>query len=236
MKPYYEHGGVTIYHGDWRSVVDDLPTFDMVLTDPPYQFEPSGGGIFGASAKDGYVRKNLAHLDALDCCEFDVREFCARIQADTVVACANKALIRDYLNAADELGRLIDLHVMAKTNPIPAKSSSFLPELEYIVVMRRPGAFFNAGAPFETYRKVFHTYNDGDKFHPAEKPVGLMAKYITVCLPEGGTVLDPFMGSGTTLRAAKNLGRKAIGIEIEERYCEIAAKRLSQEVLFGGAA
>jgi site-specific DNA-methyltransferase (adenine-specific) len=67
--------------------------------------------------------------------------------------------------------------------------------------------------------------------HPCPKPYGWMAWAICLASEDGETVLDPFMGSGTTLRAAKDLGRKAIGIEIEERYCEIAAKRMRQEVL-----
>ena len=72
------------------------------------------------------------------------------------------------------------------------------------------------------------------KSHPTQKPLPLMQWCVAFT---SGTVLDPFMGSGTTLRAAKDLGRKAIGVEIEERYCEIAAQRLSQQVLdFGEAA
>ena len=66
--------------------------------------------------------------------------------------------------------------------------------------------------------------------HPSEKPIALM-RWCIELYPDAQTILDPFMGSGTTLRAAKDLGRKAIGIEIEEKYCEIAANRLRQEVL-----
>ena len=87
-------------------------------------------------------------------------------------------------------------------------------------------AWTNLGGPAKMFRYSVVSYF---KEHPTEKPLPLL-KWCLSFAPNAKTVLDPFMGSGTTLVAAKNLGRKAIGIEIEERYCEIAAKRLSQEV------
>lgn len=237
MKPYYQHAGITIYHGDCREVLPQLPKVDLVLTDPPYQFESSGGGFSGDwnsrtwGNPDHSKREYIQELAALNCCAFVPSEILPLLPCSYVVAFCNKELIDAYIGHARASGLLFDVHFMAKNNPIPAKQNHFLHDVEYIVVMRPKGSFFNASGPFDDYRKVFVTYNDGDKAHPAQKPVGIAEKYIRVCLPEGGIVLDPYMGSGTTLRAAKDLGRQAIGIEIEERYCEIAAKRLSQEVL-----
>jgi hypothetical protein len=87
-----------------------------------------------------------------------------------------------------------------------------------------------------TVNRDYHVGNVAGVFgenngHPCPRPIDTMRHICAIASPVGGTILDPFMGSGTTLRAAKDLGRKAIGIEIEERYCEIAAKRMSQEVL-----
>jgi DNA modification methylase len=78
---------------------------------------------------------------------------------------------------------------------------------------------------------AFKASERGERYHPTQKPVALMAWCLSLLPQTDAAILDPYMGSGPTLIAAKETGRRAIGIEIEERYCEIAAKRLSQEVL-----
>lgn len=98
------------------------------------------------------------------------------------------------------------------------------------------GDFGGASRFFYTAKASGSERNDGydvKNVHPTVKPLELMRYlFLLTATPTGGTVLDPFMGSGTTLRAAKDMGRRAIGIEIEEKYCEIAVRRLAQEVLF----
>ena len=109
----------------------------------------------------------------------------------------------------------------------------FSASAEYVIYGTNGPVIEGAGSP----QNVFSCKVDGDRDHIAQKPNPVMQWVMQVVSP-GALVLDPFMGSGTTLRAAKDYGCKSIGIEVDERYCEIAAKRLSQEVLdlTGGAA
>jgi site-specific DNA-methyltransferase (adenine-specific) len=111
---------------------------------------------------------------------------------------------------------------------------------ETVLVAEQPGA---ACRWYDTTDRIENIIRNIPKIipqkddHPTPKPVSLPAHFIALHSRENDLILDPFMGAGTTLRAAKDLGRKAIGIEIEEKYCEIAAKRLSQEVFdFGQGA
>jgi hypothetical protein len=148
--------------------------------------------------------------------------------ADMLVAFCSRDLIADYAALSRETERKFDLHVWHKTNAIPFTANTWKSDLEYIALLwtRKPGW---KQCHQSMHSKVWSSSLCMDRQHPACKPVELLAKYIMVL--DVQTILDPFAGSGTTGRAAKDLGRKAVLIEREERYCEIAAKRMAQEVL-----
>lgn len=213
MKAYYQDDYCTIYHGDCREILPTLPKVDLLLTDPPY-------GIGYNAQKSNLPNSNVFQDIAGDDQEPDLTHiFELDVDVDLVVFGAN-----NFTRQLPHRGRWIcwDKRVDPKADAM--LGSPF--EL----------AWRNKKSGFDKIIRLMHggvvnqDHRQIGRVHPTQKPVGLMATIIK-WYPEAETILDPFMGSGTTLRAAKDLGRKAIGIEIEEKYCEIAAKRLSQEVL-----
>ena len=218
MKPYYEKGGITIFHGDCREILPHVQA-DLVLTDPPY----------------GEVNREDQGLRSLDRGTADL----VTVSPDALVGLIQGICLSAYIWCGFEqiseyraslvgFGWTTRLGVWEKSNPSPMNGEHlWLSSVEACVFGRRQGAFFGERCASPVWRGATQSRRD----HPTAKPQWLMRRLVDASCPHGGTVLDPFMGSGTTLRAAKDLGRKAIGIEIEERYCEIAAKRLSQEVL-----
>lgn len=227
MKPYYEHAGISIYHGDCREILLHV-TADVVVTDPPY-------GV-------GLTKKTS---DFRDSPHFDNGE---RDRA-TVVYDDDPQRIREMLSEA------IPLAISRADRACIFPGSAMLwayPEPDALGAVFCPsGAGRNSWGFTVSYPILFYGKDpyleDGkgsrpngfrteqpnrEHFdHPCPKPIEWMRWAITRSSRPNETILDPFLGSGTTLRAAKDLGRRAIGIEIEERYCEIAAKRLGQEVL-----
>jgi site-specific DNA-methyltransferase (adenine-specific) len=207
VKPYYADDAVTIYHGDCR---EWMPEADVLVTDPPY-------GI-SIVAKDGRVGggkagRRMTYLPvAGDDEPFDPAALMA-LNLPSIIWGGN--------HFADCLPASPSWLVWDKRDGI---ASDNFADCEI--------AWSNIGGPARIYRHVWRGYHRQDRteerLHPTQKPVALMRWCIAMTQ---GTILDPFMGSGSTLVAAKSLGRKAIGIEIEERYCEIAARRCSQEVL-----
>jgi DNA modification methylase len=208
LTPYYQDDAVTIYHADCRDVLPDVDV-GLLLADPPY-------GI----AYDPRSAKYGAHSDH-DPVVGDDRPF------DPVQLIRYpRAILWGANHYATRLpeSRFWLVWDKATRNGMSLRISEI--EMAWSRgVVGRPLAFRHmwSGAYRDSERDQF--------LHPTQKPVALMEWCIGLDKDGTGPVVDPYMGSGPTLRAAKNLGRRAIGIEIEEKYCEIAAQRMQQEVL-----
>ena len=248
MKPYYQDASVKIYHADCREVLAAMKpgSVDLVLTDPPY----SSGGAFRADRNKSTSQKyQHTHETHRSYAEFsgdnrDQRSFekwCAWWMADAlstvrsggVIGCfidwRNVCCVVDAVQIAGWVYRgLVPWHKGTDQRP---RKGWFRHNVEFIVFGSRGPLETGASAPGICQDGVIYCRMSGlEKEHQTQKPLALITEVLSV-RPDWALVLDPFMGSGTTLRAAKDLGRKAVGIEIEERYCEIAAKRLEQSTL-----
>lgn len=206
MKPYYEHAGITIYHGDCLEILPQLEDLSaaMMFTDPPYLREFLH--LYGVAATEA---KRIIAPGGF--CEF----YTGSEHLPTVIASLSESLQWFWLFNCRNLGGC--------------------PQIwhKHLNVLSKPVLLYTNGKPDPARLTWTWTdYGDGmDKAnHAWGQGSGFALREIKARTIEGETILDPFIGGGTTLYAAKQLGRKAIGIEIEEKYCEIAAKRLSQEV------
>ncbi len=220
MKPYYDHAGITIYHGDCREILPTLPKVDLVLTDPPYGFNYDPN----RKRKQTSVQKGLLLRDR------NWIQIRGESQPFDPSAYLNYPQV--ILWGANHYSNLLPSSagwlIWDKRNGVASDNQS---DCEM--------AWTNFLGSVRLHRQLWRGIAregeeniaiSGEKLHPHQKPIELI-RWCLGFAPNAQTILDPFMGSGTTLRAAKDLGRKAIGIEIEERYCEIAANRMAQEVL-----
>jgi site-specific DNA-methyltransferase (adenine-specific) len=217
IKPYYEDSAVQIFHGDCREIVPTLGRFDLLLTDPPYGIALNtdnsrfSGGTAGNISKRGNGPGVGAGVPVLG----DDEPF----DPSWLPALADRSIIWGWHCFPDKLPRGTCL-VWIKRND--EAFGSFLSDAET--------AWYSKGHGVYCFKDLSNNSIARQRVHPTQKPLALMQWCISLA-GDVRTILDPFMGSGTTLRAAKDLGRKAVGIEREERYCAIAAKRMQQEVL-----
>lgn len=221
MMPYYDEDGITIYHGDCREVLPSVQG-DAVVTDPPYKLSQEYSASVDAD--------NLLAVASIG--------WIAPLLRDCIPAGAMAAVFYDTrilplaLEAFGKTGwRYLRSLTLYRRWGSASKMHGWMSTSDFVLLFQNPGA-----------KEQYHGTTHHDVFikagpenvswgHPAQKPYDFVAQIVENITPHAGAVIDPWMGCGTTLFAAKKLGRRAIGIEIEERYCEMAAKRLAQGVL-----
>lgn len=224
MKPYYEDGLVTLHHADCRDLLPELPGARLVVTDPPYAFGLASTAQEGKAGGWGDLMNN-AHFYAMLLREF--RRIVANQQGAAWVFNSWRSLPTLARSSFEAEWPIESLLVWDKEWIGPGGPRGLRPSYELAALFASDGfGLTNRGLP-DIWRSKWSGLKPTG--HPAEKPTALLQRLIAES--GGGTVIDPFAGSGSTLVAAKNLGHRAIGIEVEERWCEVAAKRLSQETL-----
>jgi len=226
VKPYYQDDLVTIYHGDCR---EWMPEADVVVTDPPYgmgHYETDRDVLTGAmlaswpnAAVFGYPELLVRWCIAA-----------ARVPSEWVVWWPTNRNVSRGPNLPKESEHVAIFGEIHNARAILRPRSSNATGRRIALSRGDDPDWARSGDVWRDPTPSGH-FNSSDRLHPNEKPVSLMRKLVMLLASPEGTLLDPFMGSGTTLLAAKSLNCPAIGIEIEERYCEIAATRCSQEVL-----
>jgi DNA modification methylase len=211
---YYEEPGIVLLHGDCWNILNNftMDHFDLLLTDPPY-------GILGGSKSIGGSK--LVEVNEYDL-SWDVK--LNHLQIDRLIDLAKKHIIWGYNYYTDKLPNTNNLLIWDKKLKNGWDDNFSDGEI----------AWSSIKTPLRIYRHLWMgcLQNKKEKRqHPTQKPKELM-EWCLNFLPDANLILDPFLGSGTTAVAAKQLGRKCIGIEIESKYLDIAIERLRQEQLF----
>jgi site-specific DNA-methyltransferase (adenine-specific) len=220
-KPYYEHAGITIYHADCRDILPHLPKVDLVLTDPPYSDQVHKG----ARTRNSNNPKALVDFDSISL--DDIRAVIEKLPLDGWFV-ATMAREHTFSCETDPPTgfEFMQFGVWVKPNSAPQFTGDKpATGWESVCIMRNNKRPWDGGG-----KRAVWQFNTEQSGHPTSKPVKLFTSFIQQF--GGDTILDPFMGSGTTLVAAKLQGKRAIGIEREEKYCEIAVQRLGQDSLF----
>ncbi len=242
MTPYYQDDHVTLYHGDCLDVLETLDAASAFVMDPPYASgsrteasKPSSGAMLRA----GRFAGRPIELDQMTTTGFTWLMRHVGMEARRLLPEGGSVLsFIDWRQWPNLVGAFETCNLRVQGMVVWDKGSmglgnGFRAQHELV-------CHASKGVPTIVDKgmgNVFRHARVEPIDHPSPKPVALLSKLIQVVSAPGDVVVDPFAGSGSTLRAAKDLGRKAIGVELDERYCEIAAKRMGQQVFdFGGVA
>lgn len=224
-EPYFTDGTVTLYLGDCREITE-WTTADVLVTDPPYGRAWRAGGGMTNSQGGGHGK---AHVGIAGDEDTQARDDALTLWGDRPAAVFGDPLMPRPAGTVQAL---------AYAKPIDAGISGarggFRRDFEEIYLVGRwPVGVGGRSSVLHTQALVAGPRGLGVRYgHPHAKPLDVLTALISACPP--GIVADPFAGSGSVLIAARNLGRRAIGVEIDEAYCEVIARRLEQQPLFVG--
>ncbi|MBS6151884.1 MAG: site-specific DNA-methyltransferase [Campylobacter gracilis] len=213
-----------IYNTDCLEFMHSMPDscVDLVVTDPPYEIHTKGGGLGKRPIyENGALGKISQGFDAEAALE-QIARICKKI--NIFIFCSTKQKPR-IMNWGYERGCNIAELAWYKPNAAPFTNNTFKSDLENIIYIREKGVKIKGIS-----RLFTHNCGKSKYGHPTEKPLEIIEKLILTASNEGDLVFDPFMGSGTTAAACKELNRNFIGCEIESKYCEIAEKRLRKTI------
>lgn len=226
---------IDLKHGDCSELLKDIPdkSIDLVIIDPPYEKKGNGyycgGGAFGIAKRKYHSQLDKKQL--LNGIDNNILDELVRVMKKcNIYIWCNKQQLRQYIDYFEEKGYNTDLLTWHKTNPVPTCNNKYLSDTEYLLFFRENGV--KIYGTYATKKKYYVTpTNKEDKKlykHPTIKPVDIIENLIINSTQENETVLDCFMGSGTTGVACKKLNRNFIGIEIEENYYNIACERINR--------
>ncbi|HET6841378.1 MAG TPA: DNA methyltransferase [Candidatus Angelobacter sp.] len=218
MKAYYQEKGISLYHGDCRDVLHDIESesVEMALTDPPYLVSYKGRwgskqGTIKGDAEASWIAPVFVELWRILVADALCFSFYGWPHADTFMTVWKLVGFRPISQIVC-VKNVWGLDYFTRSQH----------ETAYLLAKGKPAKPHTAISDVVDWQRV------RAPLHPNQKPLATISKLMEAYTRPATCIVDPFVGSGTTLVAARNLGRRAIGIEVEERYCEIAARRLSQ--------
>jgi modification methylase len=244
IEPYYCEDGITIYNARAEEVLPQFQDdeFDLVVTSPPYNTGNKSLGYHPKSKTgDKFYDK---YEDSIN--PEDWQRWCGKMIQETLrvshyafwnlqILSSNKTAIVQLLWEHEK--NLMDIFIWQKQAVAQMVDGVLAKGYEFVLLFGHDNTmqFLDGSFPENGYVPNIKTWYKSESFreHHATFPLELPTYFVGYFSPMGGRVLDPFCGTGTTLLAAKRLGRKAVGIEMSEDYCKIAVQRLSQKELFG---
>lgn len=224
---------IKLYQGDCLPILKQMQdnSVDLILTDPPYEYDNHGGGNTELAQRKLVKEKHIDFMSS----GFDLtilNEFLrVCITPNILMFCSNQQISK-LMGYFESKGIPVTLLVWHKINPPPLCNGKYLSDCEFVVYAHGKNATFNNDCPFDFKKKVYvsSVVPAKDRLHPAQKPIDLLNQYIQLHSNPEDTILDPFMGSGSTGVACKNLNRNFIGMELNPDYFQIAKQRIADSV------